>query len=138
MVGVKRARIVQELETTRSFRQAEVEILEDIYPPEDTHLRPQLTERLQDLFQHFVPEGLAAQESFKQLMGKQLPLGIFTDTIAYALPLPLAIKQQLLAEANVDIRCRLLMRCLEQKIKQDSSLSCENATNEFPPRFSKN
>lgn len=138
LVGVKRARIVQELETTRSFRQAEVEIVEDIYPPEDTHLRPQLTERLQDLFQHFVPEGLAAQESFKQLMGKQLPLGIFTDTIAYALPLPLAIKQQLLAEANVDIRCRLLMRCLEQKIKQDSSLSCENATNEFPPRFSKN
>lgn len=139
LVGVKRARIISELEPTRSFRQAEVEIIDDIYPTDDAPLRPQLVERLHDLFRHFVPDGLAAQESFKQLMGKQLPLGIFTDTIAYALPLPQEIKQQLLGEPNVDIRCRLLMRCLEQKIKQSGSLSCDDTpTDEFPPRFSKN
>ncbi len=138
LVGVKRARIVTELEPMRSFRQAEVQVLEDHYPEDEAELRPDLIDRLQELFQHFVPEGLAAQESFKQLMGKQLPLGILTDTIAYALPLPLAIKHQLLAEANVDIRCRLLTRCLEQKIKQDDATNCDASSEDFPPPFSEN
>ncbi|MEO8268887.1 MAG: LON peptidase substrate-binding domain-containing protein [Aureliella sp.] len=138
LVGIKRARIVRELEPLRPFREAEVQLLEDLYPPDEAEQRPALVEHLQELFQHFVPEGLAAQESFQQLMGKQLPLGILTDTIAYALQLPLAIKQQLLAEANVDIRSRLLTRCLEQKIHGRNNAGDEPATDEFPPRFSEN
>ena len=137
LVGVKRARIVRELEPLRPFREAQVEVLEDLYPAEEAEQRPLLVDRLQELFRHFVPEELAAQESFQQLMGKQLPLGILTDTIAYALQLPLAIKQQLLAEVNVDIRCRLLTRCLEQKI-QGRSQSCDESDDGFPPRFSAN
>lgn len=149
LVGVKRARILKEIDPQRSFRQAEVQVIEDAYPADDADQRPELIERLQGLFQHFVPEGLAAQESFQQLMGKQLPLGVLTDTIAYALQLPLAIKQQLLAESNVDIRCRLLSRCLEQKIHRDqmpsdSAIDDEQVAGEhgedegFPPRFSEN
>lgn len=138
LVGMKRARIVRELELRRAFREAEVELLEDLYPLEDADQRPALIEHLQELFRHFVPEGLAAQESFQHLMGKQLPLGILTDTIAYALQLPLAIKQQLLTETNVDIRCRLLTRCLEQKIHGRSDACDEAAADDFPPRFSEN
>lgn len=138
LVGVKRARIVTELETTSAFRQAEVEVLEDIYPPDPCQLRTGFIDRLQELFSHFVPEGLAAQESFKQLMGKQLPLGILTDTIAYALQLPMEIKQQLLAEADVDIRCRLLTRCLEQKINHGDTSICDSSSDTFPPPFSEN
>ncbi len=138
LVGMKRARIVEELEAERSFRQARVEVLEDLYDPEDAVGRPALMQRLQELFSHFVPEGLAAQESFKQLVGKQLPLGILTDTITYALNLPLEIKQQLLAEHNVDIRCRILTRCLEQQLKNDSSESCGFTPDDFPPKFSEN
>lgn len=138
LVGMKRAKIVRELEPLRPFREAAVELLEDLYPPDEAEQRPALVQHLQELFQHFVPEGLAAQESFQQLMGKQLPLGILTDTIAYALQLPLAIKQQLLAEANVDIRCRLLSRCLEQKIHGRSDACDESAADDFPPRFSEN
>ena len=138
LVGVKRGRILREIEQERSFRMAEVEILEDFYPPEDALLRPQLMQRLQELFLQFVPEGLAAQESFKQLVGKQLPLGILTDTITYALNLPVAIKQQLLAEDNVDVRCRILTRCLEQKLKSESGGACNPSSDDFPPRFSDN
>lgn len=149
LVGVKRARIVREIEPPRSFREAEVQILEDVYPLDEAQQRPGLIERLHGLFQHFMPEGLAAQESFQQLMGKQLPLGVLTDTITYALQLPLAIKQQLLAEPNVDIRCRLLSRCLEQKIHRDhgpldgtaageSGCGGNASDGEFPPRFSEN
>lgn len=138
LVGVKRGRITQEIEHERSFRMAEVEILEDYYPPEESVHRLSMMKRLQELFSHFVPDGLAAQESFKQLVGKQLPLGILTDTITYALNLPVAIKQQLLAEHNVDIRCRLLTRCLEQKIGSESAGGCGLASDEFPPPFSEN
>lgn len=138
LVGMKRAVIVEELDSSRSFREATVEILDDVYPPEDSISRPKMMTRLQEMFSHFVPEGLAAQESFKQLVGKQLPLGILTDTITYALDLPLAIKQKLLAEHNVDIRCRILLRCLEQQLKKDGTDDCKMQTDDFPPQFSEN
>lgn len=138
LVGVKRGRIVSELELESPFRVARVEILEDVYPAEDTDQRADLMQRLQDLFLHFVPDGLAAQESFKQLVGKQLPLGILTDTITYAMNLPIAIKQQLLAENNVDMRCRILTRCLEQKLRNAADQACGSGLDDFPPPFSDN
>lgn len=138
LVGMKRAKIVREIETDRSFREAQVEILEDYYAPDSDGIREGLTERLQNLFAQFVPEGLAAQESFQQLVGKQLPLGILTDTISYALNLPLSVKQQLLAENNVDIRCRLLTRCLEQQLKNSGNDHCDLMSDDFPPKFSSN
>lgn len=138
LVGVKRGKIVEELEQDQQFRVAEVEILEDLYPLDQAEHRGVLMQRLQDLFMYFVPEGLAAEESFKQLVGKQLPLGILTDTITFALKLPLPIKQQLLAENNVDIRCRILIRCLEQQLKGLHNDDCSNADEEFPPPFSEN
>lgn len=138
LVGMKRAKIVRELETGRCFREAQVEILEDYYAPDNDEIREGLTVKLQGLFSQFVPEGLAAQESFQQLVGKQLPLGILTDTISYALNLPLSVKQQLLAENNVDIRCRLLTRCLEQQLKSSGSEHGDLMSDDFPPKFSIN
>lgn len=136
LVGIKRARIIRELKNDGPFRQAEVEVLTDVYPNEEAAERPKITAMLQDVFAELVPEGLISQASFQQLMGKPMPLGNLTDTIAYALNMPLAIKQQLLAEPNVDIRCRLLIRCLKQKLDAQSS-SCESDEG-FPPPFSTN
>ena len=138
LVGAKRARIRAEIESCTAYRQATVDLLEDYYPPEETLGRPELMTRLQGLFRQFVPEGLAAQESFKQLIGKQLPLGILTDTITFALSLPLTIKLQLLGEHNVDIRCRILTRCLEQKLAQKNDEPCGLQPDDFPPHFSQN
>jgi uncharacterized protein len=138
LVGVKRGRIIRELDHDKLFRAAEVEVLDDLYPCDQQQQRTHLTERLQELFMNFVPEGLAAQESFKQLVGSQLPLGILTDTISFALKLPLPVKQQLLAENNVDIRCRILIRCLEQKLRGSQKFGCTGGSEEFPPPFSDN
>lgn len=137
LVGLRRGRIVDELDESTAYRQAKVEILDDIYPPDDDEQRPGLANRLQQLFSQFVPEGLAAQESFKQLVGRQLPLGVLTDTIAFALGLPLPVKQQLLSENNVDVRCRLLIRCLESQIRGDEPEKDESSGG-FPPPFSEN
>lgn len=141
LVGVKRAKIVRELSIDKPYRVAEVELLEDSYPLDESLHRCELVNKLQELFMKFVPGGLAAQESFRQLVGKQLPLGVLTDTITYAMNLPVAIKLQLLAEENVDIRCRILMRCLEQKLGVDQACqnsTCEAADPNFPPPFSEN
>lgn len=139
LAGMKRAKIIEELDTSTSFRVAKVEIYEDLYPEENEPDRKELTSNLQNLLPHVVPEGIAAQESFKELAGEQIPLGILTDTLTHVLKLPIAIKQQLLAEANVDIRCRILIRCLEQMLRNDNSNSCGNVlANEFPPKFSQN
>ena len=40
LVGMKRARIVRELEPLRPFREAAVELLEDLYPPDEAEQRP--------------------------------------------------------------------------------------------------
>lgn len=138
LLGGKRGKIIQEIDADQSFRVAELQIIEDLYPLEEEAQRSSLTARLQELFMHFVPDGLATQESFKQLLGRQLPLGSLTDTITYALNLPLAIKQQLLAENNVDIRCRILMRCLEQKLKSSPGDALSTDLDNFPPPFSEN
>lgn len=138
LVGLKRGRIIQEIEDDLAYRSAQVEIMEDVYVDDANEKRVALAHRLQQLFSHFVPDGLAAQESFKQLVGKQLPLGVLTDTIAFALNLALPIKQQLLAENNVDVRCRLLIRCLESQIRGDADDNPSQIADGFPPKFSDN
>ncbi len=137
LVGIKRGHIIEELEFTRPFRRAKVEILEDFYPADEEAERREISSALQSIFAKFVPEGLSTQASFKQLLGEQMPLGILTDMIAYAINLPVAIKQQLLAESNVDIRCRLLLRCLKQRL-ESSGESPDSVADSFPPRFSEN
>lgn len=136
LAGLRRARITKELECQRSYRQAEVELLLDNYPSECATVRSKLQSELLDMFGQLVPEGLGVQESFKQLVGSQLPLGILTDVITFTLGLALPIKQQLLAEANVDIRCRILTRCLKELLKVRESGGPPDG--KFPPRFSAN
>jgi Lon protease-like protein len=138
LVGIKRGRIIEELQLTRAFRQARIEVLDDYYPPEEESERRELSAALQSIFTKFVPEGLSTQATFQHLLGEQMPLGILTDMIAYALSLPLAIKQQLLAESNVDIRCRLLLRCLKQRLASSKDGAGASPAEEFPPPFSEN
>lgn len=143
LVGIKRATIVHEIDSSKPYRMAEVELIEDEYPPQESLYRPQLVQRLAEMFQQFVPDGLAAQQCLDDLVSKQLPLGIMTDIITHAITLPLPIKLQLLAEGNVDIRCRILTRCLEQKLKEeggsaDSAECGESFPQGFPPEFSDN
>ena len=61
LLGVKRGQIIRELDVDSSLRVAELQVTEDLYPLEDEEQRSTLTQRLQDLFMYFVPDGLAAQ-----------------------------------------------------------------------------
>lgn len=137
LAGLRRGRIVKEIECgERSYRQAEVELLADTYPPDCAETRAEIQDELLDMFSQLVPEGLGVQESFQQLIGAQLPLGILTDVITFTLGLPLPVKQQLLGEPNVDVRCRILSRCLKELLRNRGHHGASKS--DFPPKFSSN
>jgi ATP-dependent Lon protease len=111
--GLRRAAVRRELPATRSFRQAEVDVLDDFYPSSGSARRHQMQQALIDLTRELLPERDALNEQFDELLANPSSLGMMTDVLAFGLGIPLAIKQQLLADWNVDRRGRLLIEKLK-------------------------
>lgn len=135
LMGVARLRIAEELPPLRSFRQAKVELLRDTFADDSVDQLDQLQRGLLECFDRHLPCGCQAPEQLKEMFAQHLSLGMMTDLAAYALPLGMALKQQLLAECRVDVRARLL---LEQLDRQSSSELVGAGVEEFPPPFSVN
>jgi uncharacterized protein len=135
LLGLKRAKIRRELPPLRSFRQAELELLEDHYSSSSAQRRENLHRELLDTFRAFIRRESAVQEQFDQLLtSNQISLGMLADMVAFTLDLPMNAKFHLLEETNVDDRAGYLLdRLLELK-------SPVNAFREraFPPEFSLN
>lgn len=111
--GVRRAAIRRELPATRTFRQAEVDVLDDFYPSSGSPRRHQMQQALIDLTRELLPERDALNEQFDELLASPSSLGLMTDVLAFGLGIPLAMKQQLLADWNVDRRARVLLERLK-------------------------
>ncbi|QEG38994.1 LON peptidase substrate-binding domain-containing protein [Roseimaritima ulvae] len=137
LLGAQRARILRELETQRSFRMAEVEVLPDVYPPSGAQARQALQNRLLEAFQGLIPAAGEVHKNLHQLMASQMMLGPITDIIAYTLQFDSRQKIPLLGETNVDRRAEVLADILEtlvlQKLQSDPA-----AEDGFPPPFSDN
>ena len=131
LLGVQRASIVEELAPERAFRQAKVSLLEDRYPPTTADDRSQLQRRLLTTFRNTAPAGSAAGEQIEQLLGSEISLGMLADIIAFSSPLPLTVKQELLAETNVDLRAANLLASLDD-------LAHDSPRRPFPPNISDN
>jgi ATP-dependent Lon protease len=134
LLGMQRVKIVHELPPDRSFREAEVELVADCYPPETETLRFALHAKLLETFQRLMPNLKDADELFSQLSLENVTLGTLTDVISYALDLGLPLKQKLLGEPCVDHRATMLISHLGRT-------TCEKAavgSAAFPPSFSEN
>lgn len=134
--GLRRVRIVEELEGAKLYRQARVELLEDVNPPgpnrDKTHRR-QLLE--------LIPKWIAGQAAdlLPKLLHSNLPLGAVCDIFAYALPVPKEVKQGVLGVIDVAKRAKLLIRHLQSANPPDPSQAPEVvADRKFPPDFSSN
>lgn len=146
MAGLQRARIIEELEVDTSFRQARVELIPDIVPDEFRESADKHRKTLLNVFRSMIPQDAANSKTFADLLTQQLPLGILTDIIAYAVNLPIGIKQLLLGEANVQIRFETLMEHLEPLLEgkpitaNDTVHPTQSPLNNksFPPPFSDN
>ncbi len=134
LLGLRRAKIITELPTAGPFRQAQVNVIEDLYES-GTNERTSVQRELLHCFRQFTPESPAAQEQFESLMSNRLPLGVLTDIIAFTMKFDLDLKQRLLSEPDVDERARLLLDGLRSFEPSDIAPDDERP---FPPEFSIN
>jgi Lon protease-like protein len=122
-------KVAEELPADRLYRVARVDLLPDEVPPDLarlTTLRHQLADAV---LPRFAPDG-PARNQLKELFDGELPLGHVCDVLAYALPLPLEMKQALLSEPRVDLRAEIMAQAL--------LVSAARADRKFPPEFSAN
>jgi Lon protease-like protein len=135
LLGVGRVRIVRELEPLRSFRRAQVELVEDCYDFSSADEAEEMQQTLVAAFRKHLPCACQVPEQLEDLLSKHLSLGLLTDLAAYALPLDLEIKRQLLAERRVSARAEVLLSQIEQGL---SMQSLPTRALGFPPQFSVN
>ncbi|HEX6962815.1 MAG TPA: LON peptidase substrate-binding domain-containing protein [Lacipirellula sp.] len=137
LLGSRRARVVNELPAMRTFREAEVELLDDIYNADGDAARDALQEELSRRFQMALPKpkGAKATAPLQQLLATELPLGVLTDLASFALPLSTAMKLRLLVECDVDRRAHLLLKALGAPTSPPRAVA---GAADFPPRFSCN
>jgi ATP-dependent Lon protease len=113
LAGLRRVRLVHELPASKPFREARVELVEDVYAHDEAGGRAQLQRLLLDAFRRVLPSMPKVHEQLEELLCTDVSLGMLTDLIAYTLQLPVEIKESLLGEENVDRRCRILLKELE-------------------------
>lgn len=126
--GIARVRLVEELPTTKPYRVARAELMPDVVPAELATLARLRRELAEAVLGRFPADG-PAHRQLSELLGGDSPLGAVVDTLSYALPLPLELKQQLLAEPRADARADLLTAA----VRVDAARS-----RKFPPEFSAN
>ena len=133
--GLSRVSILRETPPTRTFRLADVVMLEDLYPAPGALRRSKLRRDLLDWFRAFVSRDARGREFFDQLIGQQVSLGALTDIVAHSLGLDLSCKQELLAQWNVDLRIEALLERIH-RLGDDEVRPSDNGE-PFPP-FSAN
>ncbi len=136
VAGLRRMRIKRELLPTKMFREAEIELIEDIYSPLESVNRPNLYRRLLDSFRDFLPRVSELEEQIEQLLSADVPLGTLTDIVAYTLDLPTEAKLQLLTDTCVETRAARLIGYLESQAV--SKVAQRPRNGRFPPDFSAN
>lgn len=127
--GIARIGLTEELPVDRLYRMARAELIPDVAPAELQRLKS-LRKQLADVvLPRFAGDGGAFQQLHELFTGDE-PLGNVCDLLAYALPLPLEMKQALLAEPHVDLRAEIIIQALR--------VSAARAERTFPPAFSDN
>lgn len=129
--GLSRVKIVEELRTGKTYRSARVETIPDMIPDDLSRLTRLRRTLAEVIFAQFEPES-PARAHLAEMFESELPLGPLCDMLAYALPLPLILKQRLLEQPHVDGRAELMIRALSEKPPQPPS------GRKFPPDFSQN
>lgn len=136
VVGLRRVRVVRELPAGESFREADVELLEDEYPSGELGRGGGLRRRLRSAFLRILPDLPQAEDELDALLGSDMSLAALTDIISYMLDIGLHEKHALLAEGNVHRRAELLLGHLSA-CAADVAPGRSGASG-FPPDFGVN
>jgi Lon protease-like protein len=126
--GITRARILREVKSKKPYRLARVELLTDP-PPATVAMASQQRAQLAARITAWLSKLGMIPDQVSKLLESELAVGALADILAFALPLDLEFKQQLLEELDPEQRIRRLVDHLEQN---------QPAPRKFPPDFSSN
>ena len=105
LAGLTRARIDHEIEPVRSFRRAQVDVINSL-PVKVGATTSQQVEKLSAQVVKVMP---LMRTFFDEMAGHEIPLDALTDIVAFHLPLKTEFKLQLLAEEDPGVRADLLL-----------------------------
>ncbi len=147
LIGVQRARIIEELQVLTPYRQAVVEPIFDIYDPSRDDDRDDRQANLVAAYKQAFPAVGAAGSGLTKILRSGIPLGPLTDIITYSVEFPSAMKEMLLEKGDVDARSDLLLKMLENWDSKTGSIPTQDSENfsrradsddDFAPPFSAN
>jgi ATP-dependent Lon protease len=139
LLGLRRAAIDRELPPKRSYREAEVRLLEEQLPPGGASQRSQRHQRLLEQFGRFAPQSPEFADQFDELLSSRIGLGVLTDIVAFTMDFELPFKQRLLGELNIDRRAEMLLSKLDESRAGEAGPEADGgAAGRFPPPFSDN
>jgi Lon protease-like protein len=127
--GLARIQIESEMAEGLLYRRAHVKILADAAPA-DRRAERQVRTELKEILEAWCSSDSAVGEAFQKLITSDVALGLVCDVIAYALPLELGWKQELLEAADVEVRAARLLGYLRTVRVEHHPV--------FPPDFSDN
>jgi uncharacterized protein len=131
--GLARARVENEVKADRLYRMARVRLVQE-EEVASKHAARDLRRRLgRGMERWFTAQG-AALVQLEKLLHSDLTLGALCDVFGFALPIAVAVKQQLLEDADVEERALRLIGCLEA----NDPPTAKPVMRKFPPEFSAN
>jgi ATP-dependent Lon protease len=141
LLGLQRVKLLREISpdlvgSAKLYREAEVELCEDLYPGDSQPDGRAMQKKLRDAFVKLLPLIPEAHEQIDQLLSSDIRLGVLTDVISFMLKIDIRQKQALLCEQNVNRRAEMLLEHLSSA--GTGTESGRLAAHEFPPRFSLN
>jgi uncharacterized protein len=131
LCGLCRARLSKEDPAENQYRVAPAQLLTEEDDLAKGNVR-KLRIRMSQAVPKWIPPAATVLQQFRKLLRGKLPLGALCDIIAFALPLDVAFKQELLEELDVGRRIRRLLDHLETSAPEKPALRS------FPPEFSVN
>lgn len=135
LLGLRRGRIVRESAPDGPFRRAELELIEESCDGDGdlALLQTTLATRFGSALP--APAGARVEPQVLKMLESEIPLGVLTDLISFALPLPRATKLKLLGEANAARRAQALLSKLPDAVADEVA---GPPLRDFPPRTSLN
>lgn len=136
LAGIRRARILEEVNFELPYRKARVEVMEDFV--DDEEIVDDLRLKIVEQFIEILPNNSHLdRESLDSLLDSNVGTGQLVDLIAYssgATPLQL---QKILEMNDVQARAQLILKVM-QEIARASELTRPEPRPTFPPDFSAN
>ncbi len=130
LLGKTRVQIKKELTVSTLYRQAEVEVLDEI---DDQVADPELRDRLIWYFERLHSTSL--EPELGKLLRLEMTLGTLCDILAHSAKFSAEIKQSLLEENHVPARCEALLDLMARELRIQKGVEPFRV---FPPPFSLN